>query len=292
MNASHIKCILFKSKFMAEIYFNKEVRVISIADESDKLPCEQIKEFLETKIYLQPMNSTTKLNFVGVIDNLKFKIKIKNNLSDEEFQQLDIPYKIELINNENKWYKEGGSKICVKARNMFTACLLFGKYVPYWLVKNKPKEFLFSDCDKVIYHDGKYFLIKADPNKMKTREEIMEMSKIERERYYNEDKSISIDISNVVKTEKEYETHKDELRREIELLGKSSIHKIVVNEIERRKQIEVSEFELKFEVPYGSVKLEVGKNYMVYIDGEMKIKTVNGELWAFPPTCGSIDEEY
>ena len=62
--------------------------------------------------------------------------------------------------------------------------------------------------------------------------------------------------------------------------------------IEARKQKIIDEWNNKYpQVPYGSIELELGKNYSAHMDGNMLIKTIHGKLWAFPPTCGEIYEE-
>ena len=115
--------------------------------ESDRLPFEELKDIL--KSFNGNMITTNfKREVHTTLDVFKHKMKerfqINNNEIDNFVLSLSIP-------------NEGGTAK-LKCDNLFTACILFGRYVPYYIVDGKDN-FQFKDGVIIAYsHEYEEFM--------------------------------------------------------------------------------------------------------------------------------------
>ena len=184
---------------------------------------------------------------------------LKIDISYKKLLKIDISYKEGMS-------IDGGLIIGMEPTNMFTACVLFGKYVPKFFIAPDSKEVITRDLSKVTYKDDKYYLSEVDETKIKSTDELRMMSVSEHEKYYN-----NIPYKNTV----------------IALSFPAS--KEITHSIEEKK---INDFEKENPgVPYGATELSPGKNYSGRSDGNYEIKTINGRLWFIPGACCDFDED-
>jgi len=116
-----------------------------------KYPFEEIKSIF-SKFENQPFTLSLKEELNFVIDSFLNQLLYKYNVPKEESNQLQL--NLVFLN---------GNTISVDCANLFTACLMYGHYVPLFLVKGL-KEFKLQDNSiiKYDYELGSYILIKQN----------------------------------------------------------------------------------------------------------------------------------
>ena len=276
---------------MAGITFNPSEQS-NIEQKQFDYPFQELYERLSEYLFL-PDDS--------IVEKIKYEIK---DWTDSFFYKLDIkrsPETDNFILNIIEDRQPTGLSLKIKPANLYTACLTFGKYIPIWFVAEDQKEVTFADGSKIEHNveNDEYSLLLpgSDINICNIMYISEEQQVHERfDTFLNEQKQKELDAKD--SRQKFFDSIKDNLQsvsvKELyQYLSKvdEKGHRIIGEEIDRRHQLVRDEFELANPgVPYGSILLEVGKNYSADMDGNMEIRTVNGQLWTFPPSCGSIDE--
>ena len=168
---------------------------------------------------------------------------------------------------------ESGS-IKINCRNLFTACVLFGKYVPSWILGGE-KEFTFKNGDCIVFNKvlDDYVLIKG----------------------------IDISTINIPEPKSKGLIDVEELKKELNLenLTTEKLNKLlnsfdgikytlVKDELNKRAQVQLWNFKIKNpDVPDNAIEIILGKSYEGNIDGAFEVKTINGKLWFIPKTSCS-----
>jgi len=108
---------------------------------------EQIKQY---EIY--PISDEIKYQILRHIDQLKYYLSDELNISLDEIKnmQLDLKFKF-------------SEALFIVPMNLFTACIIYGRYVPYFIVKNK-REYIFSDDCKIFFDDEQEKWIYSKPS--------------------------------------------------------------------------------------------------------------------------------
>lgn len=148
---------------------------------------------------------------------------------------------------------EGSIRLQVK--NLYTACILFGHYIPSGEINNHIKgNYLHIPMTdyKIRYLNGMCWLIEDDGEECRV--------------YTCFGKEKEVELVEWVRNGYLYEKEIDRVMKEFE--------------------------EINPGVPYGSVEIEKGKNYEGMVDGHFSIKNINRKIWFIPGMCsfGGLDE--
>lgn len=216
---------------MAGIDFDS-VKGFHLTEETTKTPFEELRDFAKG-FERRAINNNLRNQFEAWIDNFKHNLKHRYYLSEGEFGHLHINCGL-------------GEHSHIDAGNLFTACLLFDKYIPYCYIKDNPFEYRFPDGDRVMFQNGEYFLLKADPTKIKTAEELSKMTRAERNKYYKEDKiTPNIDLRDAfgefIESPEDVQHYKEQFSAFRDCLGRFKANKeerlnVAINEFEKVKE--------------------------------------------------------
>jgi hypothetical protein len=297
--------------------------------DSNLKPYEQLQALLREEFTYKHFDlyKGTDKDIQCFIDDYLYKLGYYLNLREDEQKLLKLNVKFE---EEHNHLTEINCNIV--PNNLFTACVMFGKYVPSMFIKEDclsvtSKDYSIISCNKDKTH---YYLkeVYVDSPNYKTPEQLKNMCMSDREKYYDNlpyKENVIYDVSKIniidniviedsinkakevieikgydsIEFIKEYEEcikNPDKFSDEqlYKLLGSKSNERWnnIKSIIKDREDKIILEWNDKYPgVPFGSIELVLGKNYKVYIDGEMKIRSLHGKLWAFPPDCGNINED-
>ena len=99
-------------------------------------PFQELQDILKNFIY-QPMDE--KLTYA--INMFSDKILHEQDVHDDDRKYFKL-----LIKSEK-------NILSIKCSNLFTACVINGKYVPYQILRNYDDEFEFTDRSKIYYDE-------------------------------------------------------------------------------------------------------------------------------------------
>ena len=111
----------------------------------NKNPFENLQIIL-SKFIGESRSFQTETEIIGALQEFKDHVLYLYNVPDSGRQY----FKLACIFDED---------ILIKCTNLFTACLMFGKYVPHFFLEGKD-EFIFPNGDKIfydIYHENYFF---------------------------------------------------------------------------------------------------------------------------------------
>ena len=110
-----------------------------VSEDTSKYPLQELYDIIQNYMY-QMSTTNNLLSFNNEIENFKCKLIHTYNIPDDEKQYVNINYSVD----DNKFQK----------LNLFTSCLLIGRYVPFFLMKDDPKIFEFIDGNRIEYDDS------------------------------------------------------------------------------------------------------------------------------------------
>ena len=260
--------------------------------EKFEYPCQELESIMQKYLFCS-YDENIKMNINGELGLFKEKLLFKFRVPESEKHNFGLNVTF-------------GNAITVSPLNLFSACLLYGEYVPY-IISGYYDEVILQKGGKVTFdkETGHASLILSFQPKYST-EELNEMTHAERERYGNAytQMRFAVNIMENSKSVKEVQKNirdfflpeniillsDDELRSYISTKSPDE-YKIIAKEIDRRKKYIQTQFELENGVPYGSIRLEPNKKYSGRADGDFRIETVNGIMWIIPETsCFDFDE--
>ena len=125
---------------MAQIIPNIISNIIPI--KTYEYPLYELQDYLE-KYKFQPINKQMELNIYLDIEKFRDKLKNEYRIPGNEFNHLNFIINIDVY----------ASVTCL---NLFTACILCGKYVPHFIIKNYTGKFVFEDESYIEYANEKY----------------------------------------------------------------------------------------------------------------------------------------
>jgi hypothetical protein len=217
------------------------VHVIEIMPKEYNFPCIELQHILSSYIG----NASRQEEIQNVINSFKGKIIDKLFLSGKELEEFQIT-------------AEGFPEISVKCKNLFTAIIMFGRYVPLVMLPEGCERWKLENGDTLQYNkeNDTWILYKSNL--------VLDM--------FSPLEKVAIDEKRPVVTRDELEAR--------------SIYAYQEKKKKTQKEFE----ETHPGVPYGSVLIELGKTYEGHLDGQIVIKTINGQLWALPIFCGEFWE--
>ena len=237
-------------------------------------PFEELRDILE-EFSCSQLTSITKKQIEYRINTFKYKIIHEQSIDSSEEQYFDFTCSFGVVTK-------------VKCKNIFTACIMYDKYIPYNFI-GECSEYTFNNGDKVEYdHTLEEYMYIKKPVEIKLPESL----KIEEIPLpHPPDKSETDLIFEEIKDKLE-SLSENELRKYCDLFGGIKFN-VIYSEMKRRDQIKLKEFrEQNPGVPDDATKLIAGKNYGGDLDGGFEIQTINGELWFVPKGCsGGLDGE-
>ena len=220
------------------------VHVIETMPKEYNFPCVELQHILSSYVG----SNSNQEEIQNIINSFKGKIIDKLLLSGKELEEFQITvYEF--------------PEISVKCKNLFTAIIMFGRYVPLINIPEGKKSWRFETGDNLQYNEEKdcWILYKA---------------------------SLSIQDMFVPFEENKIDGYEKRPVVTQEELEARSIYTYQ----EKKKKVQKDFEEAHPGVPYGSVLIELGKSYEGYLDGQIVIKTINGQLWALPIVCGDFGE--
>src|ERR1035437_4977359 len=229
------------------------------------------------------------------LDDFKYRITENYGVHEGDKQYFDL-----YVTSEKK------GCLNVKCSNLFTACLMYGYYIPVFILYNK-SDFVFSDGNTIYFDDDtqEYVLVKKGDTIHDISTFSFENEEITRttssKGFLVDPDVIPLLHAELDKERKEiWDSIKDktknlseeELRKYTSLFGGEEFS-ILYSEVKHREEVVKQKFiEENPGVPYGSTKIVLNKDYDGSADGEFKIKTINNELWFIPLTsCCDFGEE-
>jgi len=120
-----------------------------------KYPFEELKAILESfELKLYPWDAD---KFKYALDNFTQKLSHHYNVPKDEVDNIKFNY----------YWEDNNIKIY--CGNMFTACLIFGRYVPLFIIKMYKKKYEFSDGSMIKYdkESEKYIFYEKQFKKIK-----------------------------------------------------------------------------------------------------------------------------
>lgn len=202
--------------------------------------------------------------FKYVLDEFKNRI-----LGEQGIRQDDPDY--DLFGFFIKSGSESGS-IRIKCRNLFTACVLFGKHFPSWILGNE-KEYTFKNGDCIVFNEvlDDYTMIKG-----------VEISTINIPLTKS---SGFIDVE-AVKKELNLENLTTSKLQKLSYKLSGIRYTLVKDELNKRAEVQLQKFRIENPgVPEYAIKIIPGKTYKGNADGDFEIKSINGKIWFIPGNC-------
>lgn len=187
-------------------------------------------------------------------------------LGEQGIRQNDPDY--DLFGFLIKSGSETGS-IRIKCRNLFTACVLFGKHVPSWILGNE-KEYTFKNGDCIVFNEvlDDYTMIKG-----------IEISTVN----IPLTKSSGIIDVELVKKELNLENLTTNKLEKLSYKLSGIRYTLVKDELNKRKEVQLQKFRIKNPgVPDNAIQIISGKTYSGRADGDFEVKTINGKVWFIP----------
>lgn len=205
-------------------------------------PFEELQEIL--KEYLSKDISKSLESIINEVENFKNRL-ISNNVFleiEKEHFGINVSNNIDTLD--------------IKPKNLFTACILFGKYVPIFFLGNE--HFFVFDDGSLVYYDtmsGKYIL----ENSINYR-----------------------NLSELTDEDLNHRLH----------VAHSGLFTVLYQENKKRSLDKLENFRKDNPgVPDYAIELIVGKNYDGRADGDFEVKTINNKLWFIPlSSCVDFDE--
>src|ERR1035437_9663759 len=213
-------------------------------DKKYESPFHELMDIINNCEFLRA--DKAKYKFKSELLDFRFNIKSRLKLTDTEFKLFDFAHSCD------------DEALSIKCKNLFTACILYGHYVPYMFVHHNETKFVFKDDSYVEYitnngtGDWLYF------NNVK-----LNFGQIPSEQIpllHPPETKNTLDSFNKVKKNLN-EISDEELRFLLDMTSGSNFHQAYA-EKKRREELKLAEWRKENPgVPDGATKLEVGNNY-------------------------------
>lgn len=247
----------------------------TIPEKKYEYPFEELRDIVKSfeGRFFNLDNSNLELEFKSKLDYFREKVLHEQNVIDNERYLFQFNYSL----GENSFIQ------CV---NLFTACIIYGKYVPAMFLVGR-NEFEYKNGDRIVFDELLAEYVFIPKGNIVNLQEIFPI---------NSDSNVSvhkltlvekIDILNDINLED------CSIDRLYELLNKANRkeYHLIYDEITRKKEIKLQKFRIENPgVPDNAIEIVSNKTYSGRSDANFEVKTINGKIWFIP--IGSCCEFY